>query len=221
MSFVRPSFTNGPISEEVMDFPIPHVTMSDMNHPRQPGGVNLEKIKEMPDEGPPPEIAAKYKIEITYRETRKLNGPSVCAMTVWESGKRFHGGGDQSMFWCLNPKNKDEGCGGLIPDDHVRGGMALCPHCKRMINQAFLPVERVGYFSVGPLANEITRVFRHLGSNADVYLKFHSADTAGMTRLRADGKEYREAAIYTLSRIMQDTVGGADLTKRFEAFLSA
>jgi hypothetical protein len=164
---------------------------------------------------------AKYKIEITYLESRRIGAPSACSVAVWESGKRFHGGGDQSMFWCVNSKNNDEGCGGIIPDSMVRGGMALCPHCKKMVNQSFLPVERVGVFTPPNLAKEIERLFRHMNSDADLYLKFHRTDAAGMTNTRAEGRKTSEAVIYTLKSIMRDILGGSDLIKRIEAFLTA
>lgn len=167
------------------------------------------------------EQTAKYKIEVTYLESRKSNGPSACQVSVWESGKRFHGGGDQSMFWCVNADNPTEGCGGLIPDNMIRGGVALCPNCKNMVRQDKLPISRVGVFTPTNLAKEITKVFRYLGGNADVYLKFHRTDAGGMTRVRAENKKSSEAAIYTLKSIMRDTLGGADVTKRFEAFLTA
>ena len=164
---------------------------------------------------------ARYKIEVAYLESRKSRGPSACSVTIWESGKRFHGGGDQSMFWCLNSKNNEEGCGGLIPDNMVKEGVALCPHCKRSVNQQLLPVTRVGVFSSSNLANEIYKLFRHLGSDADIYLKFHKSDAEARARLKSEGGAKKELAIYTVSRLIQDSLGGSDLTKRIETFLTA
>jgi len=165
--------------------------------------------------------AAKYKIEIVYLQTRSKGKPSMCQVSAWESGKRFDGGGDQSMFWCLNSKNMEEGCGGLIPDHLVRHGVAFCPSCNRTVNQAMLPVARVGLFSEQNLAKELVKVFRGLGSNADLYLKFHRTDAHGMTRIRHEKIRSSEACVYPLNNILRDTVGGADLAKKFQDFLTA
>jgi hypothetical protein len=173
--------------------------------------------------GETPSVAkgAKYKIEVAYMEARKLKEPSACSVTVWESGRRFHGGGDQSMFWCINAKNPDEGCGGLIPDNMVKNGVALCPHCKRSVNQQLLPVTRVGIFSPQNLAKEIHKIFRHLGSDADVYLKYHRSDMEARARLKSEGGAKKEVAIYTVTSIIRDSLLGGDLTRKFEDFLTA
>lgn len=164
---------------------------------------------------------ARYKIEVAYLEGRKLKDPSACSVTVWESGKRFHGGGDQSMFWCINAKNPSEGCGGLIPDNMVKSGVALCPHCKRSVNQQLLPVTRVGVFSPSNLSKELYRIFCHLGRDADIYLKFHKSDESARARLKSEGGAKKELSIYTVSRIIQDSLLGGDVTRKFEDFLTA
>lgn len=164
---------------------------------------------------------ARYKIEVAYIDARKASGPSACSVTVWESGRRFHGGGDQSMFWCINSQNQSEGCGGLIPDNMVRGGVALCPHCKRSVNQKLLPVTRVGVFSPRNLAMEIHKIFRHLGSDADIYLKHHKSSSEERASLKSNGGASKELAIYTVSSIIQDSLAGGDLVKKFEDFLTA
>lgn len=223
MPFHRPPLSAGPISEinpryeEEASYAEKHAVEIARKAPLS----EAEAVREMEKLVGRSDPKAKYKIEIRYLESRKSNSPSACSMIVWESGKRFDGGGDQSMFWCRNARNLEEGCGGLIPDSQVRNGVALCPHCNRMVNQSLLPIEMAGVWTPQNLAKEITRVFRHLGSNADIYLKFHITDTASIHLARAEGNKYREAVIYPLSRIMQDTISGADVTKRFEALLTA
>lgn len=165
--------------------------------------------------------AAKYKIEVQYIESRKLHEPSMVSVSAWESGKRFDGGGDEAMFWCIDAKEHTGGCGGLIPAGNAKNGMAMCPHCKNMINATRLPVERVGLFSARNLSKEVAKIYRHLDGNADIYLKFHETDTAGMTRLRSEGKKTTQRAIYTLKRLVQDTVGGSDVAKCIENFLTS
>lgn len=218
-----PRLDNGPISEAHPDFDkvasSRDLAMSEISS-RRPLSEN-EASAALESMAGKVEHKARFKIEIAYQEERKHKAPSACSMTVWESGRRFHGGGDQSMFWCINAKDPTQGCGGLIPDSNIKVGVALCPHCKRTVNQTLLPVTRVGIFSAPKLAQEIHRVFRHLGGDADIYLKFHKSDLRGLTRLKAEGSVKKELAIYTLSRIIQDSLGGGDLVKKFEDFLTA
>lgn len=219
---LKGSMSTGPISEAHPDFGNVASTM-DLEAAKRAAlpAMNTNEVEKLLGESTDNVVRARYKIEVAYLESRKLKGPSACSVTVWESGRRFHGGGDQSMFWCINSKNPEEGCGGLIPDNMVKVGVALCPHCKRSVNQKFLPVTRVGVFSPLNLAKELHRIFRHLGSDADIYLKFHKSDAEARARLKSDGGAKKELAIYTVSRIVQDSLNGADLVKRFETFLAA
>lgn len=172
------------------------------------------------------EIRAKYKIEVTFVKNRKLTGLNAVGISIWESGKRFHGGGDELMFWCKdNRKGHDDGCWSPIPGDNIRAGIALCPNCKRAVNAELLTNMRIGNVYMDSLANELAVIFHQLGENADIFLKFHKEDVRYMAMYREKGpdvaKRLKGMAIYPLKNILKDTAAGADLTKRFKAFVTS
>jgi hypothetical protein len=166
---------------------------------------------------------ATYKIEVVYGESRKLSGSSLCSVVVWESGNKFHGGGDTSMFWCLNPNTESEesGCGGIIPSACVTKVIANCPHCKHTVNRDMLPTMRVGKFSAKKLAQELARLYRHLHCNADIYMKVHTSDGENYRKAKNVGRQTPKAVMYLNEAILKDTLSGADLAGRIEAFLTA
>ena len=43
---------------------------------------------------------AKYKIQIFFRATRSVKKPLAFTVSVWHSGGKLHGGGDELMFIC-------------------------------------------------------------------------------------------------------------------------
>ena len=170
------------------------------------------------------EIRAKYKIEITFVEGRTVKGPNRLGIQIWESGKRFHGGGDELMYWCKDSrKGEDGGCWAPIPSDCVRGGVAICPSCKRAVNAELLTNMRLGYVTSQNLAKELVTMFRRLGSNCDIYLKYHKSDIHYIAMERDKGpdvaRRLKGMAIYPLKNIIKDTSSGADLEKRFYAFV--
>lgn len=105
-----------------------------------------------------PDNTAKYRIQVQFGKDRTIDGPNVCGITLWESGRKLHGGGDCLMYWCSEMdtidndtgkilKKGQSGCGGIIPDafigaasvenKHGGGGarqlLAQCPHCGGII----------------------------------------------------------------------------------------
>lgn len=179
------------------------------------------------------EIRAKYKIEVEFLGPdekgypgRTSKGPNRVGVKIWESGKKFHGGGDELMFWCLSSlKGVRGGCGGIMSADNIRNGVAMCPHCKNMMNMEAMTDTRVGFFTNQTLAKELANMFRVLDSNCDVYIKFHKTDIHYIAMERAHGPEkaarLKGMHIYPLKNILKDTAHGADLGKRFFAFLSS
>lgn len=176
------------------------------------------------------EIRGKWKIEVHFLgpdesinyKGRTIQGPNWVKVMLWESGKRFHGGGDEQAFWCLDATG-ELGCGGLIPSDCVRGGVAVCPKCNRAINHEQLAEGRVGLFSSRALSVELEKLFRQLNSNSDIYLKYHKTDPHYIAMERARGPEVaarlKGMAIYPLKNIIKDTSSGASVQKRFYAFV--
>lgn len=172
------------------------------------------------------EIRAKYKIEVHFGPDRTTAGPNLAGITIWESGKRFHGGGDDLAYWCKdNRQGHDEGCWGPIISDHINNGLAYCPKCKRTVNAEMLTSLRVVKLPTSKLCEVLTDIFRKLDSNCDIYLKFHKTDVRYKAMMQAKGPQaankLKGMHIYPLKNILKETANGADLAKRFYAFLTS
>ncbi len=175
------------------------------------------------------DIRAKWKIEVMFGPKRTLAGPNHFGLSVWQSGKRLNGGGDDLSFWCIKADESGdesrEGCGGIIVSDNVKGGVAFCPNCKRAVNAEMLTQLRVGFMSSQNLSIELEKLFRKLDSSADIYLKFDRMDVRTLAMAKAKGTEVanklRGLHIYPLKNIIKDTVAGASLQGRFKAFLTS
>jgi hypothetical protein len=172
-------------------------------------------------------IRAKWKIELTFGPKRTVQGPNAVGIQVWESGKHFHGGGDALAFFCKdNREGHDEGCWGVIPQENINGaGVAFCPSCELTINAELLTNMKRGYVSSQNLAKELAELFRRLDSNADIYIKYHKTDVRYLAMERAKGaavaRRLKGMHIYLLKNIIKDTAAGADLGRRFFAFITS
>ena len=215
-----------------------HVDMGDRTPAeyaaRERAGRHTEKpVDEKLDTTLSGEVRAKYKIEVTFAgpdertmyKGRTVQGPNRLGIQIWESGKRFHGGGDELMYWCKdNRQDHDEGCWAAIPGDCL-GEIAVCPSCKRSWDPAFLTNMKIGNVTSQTLAKDLATLFRQLGSNADVYLKFHRSDIHYIAMEREKGPEVAKRLkgmhIYPLKNILKDTMSGADVAKRFFAFVTS
>jgi len=199
---------------------------------------NLKSAEEM-------ELRGKYKIQVWIRTGRSVHKPLGFSISFWESGKRLHGGGDESMWVCRRrpkaPKPprpfgvahsrlfKEEatpdGCGKLIAGDNSAFGYAVCPHCgvkwdtEHIADSIFytVPVERA--------AEVIANWFRKLDHDADIYVKYRAQDVRVLMMAREFGvrkaRQLKGLVIYTKGAIIQDTVGGATLEACFKALLLA
>ena len=172
------------------------------------------------------EIRAQYKIDITFGPDRTPRGPNVALIQIWESGKHFHGGGDDKMYWCKDVREgNNDGCWGPIPSSNIFSGMAYCPTCQARINADYLTGERIVKLSTTKMAEVVEGLFRRLGFSADVYCKYHQTDIRYQACLKENGFEkaryLKGMFIYTLAAILKDTSAGAPLHSRFKAFLSA
>lgn len=199
---------------------------------RRAHAAAIERAQQTPDdpeviqtfEG---EIRAKWKIEVTFVKNRTLTGVNHVGVQVWESGKHFHGGGDALAFFCKdNRKDHDEGCWGVIPQDNVApNGVAYCPSCKLTINANYLTNMKIGAVRMDALAKELAALFRKLGSNADVFIKYHKMDVRYIALERAKGpdvaRKLKGMHIYPLRNILKDTAAGADLVARMKAFITS
>lgn len=171
------------------------------------------------------EIRAKYKIEVLFGPQRTILGPNLCGVQVWESGKKLHGGGDELAFWCLSNDGMNLGCGNIITGDSIKGGMALCPSCGKMINARMLTTMKAGRMTSKDLAKNLEKMFHTLNSNADIYLKYDQTDVRYLTVLKMKGqreaRRLRGLHIYPLKNILKETAGGANIGDRIFSFLTA
>lgn len=194
---------------------------------------------------------ADYKIEVLFdsRRSARLHKLVPILVTIWESGKRFHGGGDDKMYWC----GYDD-CGkpikpGLFAFMHV-----VCPHCNRELfldeatkaahirslakeNRASSGIEKLPvifgerFCNLPPpkIAELLEKLWYQLDGKADIYFK-HTArkiryDVLHETPKDLDNLEAvrleREAGIYTLKSIRKDIASGSSLKNRFLSWILA
>ncbi|TXH09031.1 MAG: hypothetical protein E6R04_09120 [Spirochaetes bacterium] len=174
--------------------------------------------------GSTPEIRAKYKIEVMFDKDRTTVGPNLLGLQIWESGKKFHGGGDELMYWCMDTES-NQGCKQPIPGNFIKGPVGICPSCNRGISMERAAHIRVLRVTTRVLADELVNVFRSLKSNADIYLKYAKTDAHYMAMERSKGpavaRRLKGMHIYPLKNILKDTASGADLSNRFYAFLTS
>jgi len=170
------------------------------------------------------EIRAKYKIEVTFDQHRTPKGPNILGIQLWESGKRFHGGGDELMFFCRDSE-LDAGCWYPISQNEIKGSIAYCLNCQQAINADRLTNIKIGRVSTKRLADDLVEIFRQLKGDADIYVKFHKTDVRYIAMQRDRGPEIAQRLkgmhIYPLKNILKDLEGGADLSKRFFSFLAS
>jgi len=171
-------------------------------------------------------IRAGYKIEITFGPSRTIHGPNTVAISIWESGKRLDGDGDDQMYWCRDvEQNSNLGCGKPIPSGAIHAGVAICPSCQMAIRADKLTSQQFHRISTQNLAAKIEALFHDLKDNADIYCKYHPTDIRYQAVLKEKGFEkarwLRGLFIYPLKNIIKDTAAGATLASRFKAFLSA
>lgn len=193
------------------------------------------------------DVRAQHKIQINFGPGRTTRREFKTIITLWESGKFFHGGGDSQMYFCLDHRvfNNDSttppsalplyrqlmrernewGCGNAITGADIRGPVARCPGCKNFIQIEYLTGQLPFYGSTGELAELITHIFHKLNDDADIYCKYDRTDIRCEMQKSRDGVEkahqLRGLFIYPLFRIMQDIGAGASLEKRFKTFFLA
>jgi hypothetical protein len=188
---------------------------------------------------------AKWKMQIWIKSERSIHKPLAFTLSIWESGKRLHGGGDESAFICrrrpsaAKPKMPfyaarpagfkreatADGCDGVISGDNAVRNRIVCPHCglswdtEQIADALFyrLPVEK---------AAEVLADWHHeLGGDADLYVKYRDEDIR--VRMMAEhfgvrkARELKGLTIYPLAHIVRDLAGGASLASRFKALLLA
>jgi hypothetical protein len=177
------------------------------------------------------ETKAKYKIELFFGEARSTAKPTPGILSFWESGSRFHGGGDTKIYQCPGKSLRLSTCESFIPDSGNASAILFCPKCGTSWKGPDVIGERLARLSMQNWAHVLLRYFVLLEHNADMYLK-HARDDirtkAMIEQAKQKGGEVlakvrnkRALTIYPLGRIVKDTSNGADLYGRFYAFLTA
>ena len=184
---------------------------------------------------------AQYKIEIHFGKDRTTSGPNVGGISVYESGNRLNGEGDELMYMCaerdkglaLNaPGVKDyevrkgtQGCGSFIPGSLLKTGFACCPKCENIVVSENLTSVILFNLTTEALAEKLVKYFNQLEFNADIYLKYHPTDIRYSALVDAHGLDkgrmLRGLTIYPLKNIIKDTNAGSSLKSRFIALLSS
>ena len=194
---------------------------------------------------------ARYKIEVLFSKHRSslAHKPSPCMVIIWESGKRFHGGGDQKMYWCGY-----QDCDKPLSSDNFAYMHVVCPHCNReqwldpdsrdshilaaqqqnsdtsgLRRMPLVVGERLANLVPAKLADLLVITWRKLDGDADVYLKYSPLeiryDAVHETSKDMDNLEkvrvQRTPVIYTLKSILKDIGAGADLHKRFLGLITS
>lgn len=181
---------------------------------------------------------AKYKLEIHIHEERSTWKPFFGIMYFLTSGDKLHGGGDTKIYLCA-----DNACHGIIyPPEHsivdISEGSdptsisnVLCPKCGRTYPSRDLWGERGLRLTAANWARAIYNNFMYLESNADVVLLSHHANLRKQTELEMErnahselvnvARRVRHKVVYPLKNIIKDVNAGADLVKRFHAFVNS
>lgn len=193
------------------------------------------------------DVRAGHKIQINFGPGRSAMKDFKALISLWESGKFFHGGGDGHMYTCMDHRvfNNDAttapsalplmrtmmkertewGCGGPIVAADIRGPVAMCQTCKNLIPQLYLTGQIPFNGSVGELAELVTIIFHKLRDDADIYCKYDRTDIRYEMQVARDGaaKAHAQRAlfIYPLFRLLQDIRSGTSVESRFRAFFVA
>lgn len=169
------------------------------------------------------EVRAAFKIEIMFGNKRTVNGPNNSCIQVYESGKHLHGGGDALAYWCQDLES-NKGCWALIPSEQISRGLAFCKNCGTL-NAERLTAQRFQRVTTKKLAEHVSKIWRQLGMNADIYCKYDPNDIRVQIMEKKVGAARAHALrglfIYPLKNILKDTAAGATLEDRFESFFKA
>lgn len=208
--------------------------------------VSIEEVEALADAH---EVRAKYKIELIFSRHRSTYKESPCMVLIWEGGKRFHGGGDQKMYWC----GYDD-CGLPMSSDNFAYMHVVCPHCQKelfldapsrathaanLVSRGINPDEikripevvgeKLVNLTPEGLAKLLEKTWRQLDGMADIYLKYSPYeiryDALHETTKDMDNLEkvrvQRTPLSYPLKNIIKDLSAGADLVGRLKMMITS
>ncbi len=178
---------------------------------------------------------AKYKIDLNLGRGFSLIKPSHGALTFWESGKKFHGGGDCKLYICPGKERGISQCDAFIPDSSQGQGFLFCPKCDNVWKGEDVGGEILARLTPKGWAEAMMKYFIKLELNCDLRIKY-VIDIGGKAdiRIAASKEQERElrgealeiprqknTRIYLMKDIIRDTAAGAELYQRILAFITA
>jgi hypothetical protein len=195
----------------------------------------IEKKKKALDGLLSQQKAAKYKIDLNLGRGFSTKKPSHGALTFWESGKRFHGGGDCKLYICPGKMREVNECEAFIPEPSQAAGFLFCPECNNVWKGDDVIGEVLARLMPNGWATAMLRYFIQLKYDADLRIKYiidvgRTADIRAAAELEQEKQKggevldiprQKNTRIYLVSDIIKDTAAGADLHKRILAFIAA
>lgn len=178
-------------------------------------------------------IKAKYKIELFFGKARSLHGHTPGCVSFWESGAKFHGGGDVKIYICPGDSLKKNGCSAILKDFTNTMGTIVCPHCGSQWLGEQVVGEVLASLPMRKWSELLYRYFLQLDQHCDIYLK-HAPDDVRTVALpqvaratfrgsqqldRVRAKRARH--VYPLANIIKDVNAGADILRRIHSFLTS
>lgn len=172
---------------------------------------------------------AKYKIEILFGKGFAPSKPSPGAVSFWESGSKFHGGGDTILHMCPGKGKQMNDCEAFIPDPSHGYGFLVCPGCHTTWKGEDVWGQILARLTAQGWAELVLKYFMKLEMKADIVIKYHPDDLRNAAMLEQEKQRLgqdlnrvrtrRIAKIYPLRNIIRDTSAGAELLNRFLAFI--
>jgi len=179
-------------------------------------------------------INAKYKIEIVFGKARgAVDVPTPGMVSFWLNGSKFHGGGDEKLYLCPGRTLGKSHCEAIMPAFSNTADGSICPSCGTIWKSESTIGELLFNLPMRKWAEVVHRYFRLFEYHCDIYLKFAPLDIRSISRAQAakttwegskklaNVREKRAKSIYPLRNIIKDISAGADIEKRFYAFLVA
>jgi hypothetical protein len=182
---------------------------------------------------------SKYRIQVNFGTGRTVAGPNKGVITFWRSGAKLHGGGDEKVMLCqevdygssefadfkVGKNTSRGGCGAFIEGSFIRGGIAYCPKCLRMMRADRVTGEVYFRSTSADLASGLAKYFRLFEHNADLVIKYAEDDIRYKVVQQlagpAEARRLRGMLVYPLHRLLKDTASGSTVESRFLAAVSA
>lgn len=183
-------------------------------------------------------VGGKFKLELFFGPTKSNRHSFLGIVTVWQSHSDIDGDSDVLISLC--PKCKVpilEDAHMIIhpdnPEEEPYPG-AICHRCgtKWRIKEVIQYVGAV--YDLDGWADLILKYYEYLGGDMDIYLKRFSGQLhrsqldyqenptyKNWKKFQLDIPRKYELAIYSMSKLIEDTATGRDLKSAVRAFLAA